>query len=162
MNDLIAHLEEKEDLQQTLVTIIKDNVITDYIVYGVWDELNSCIAQGTSLYSTIPEILKLSNTQEIVEELVYDVILVDYDLKKIFTYWSWAYDDRHLTEGEKIWSGWEIIRQEEGVPFNFAYTKRAHSYKKTGRKELEDYIEEFDLFYLHENERREYRQYIEP
>ncbi len=161
MNDWIAHLEEKEYLQQTLVTIMKNNIITDYIVYGVWDELNSCIAQGTSLYSTIPEILKLSNTKEIIEELVFDVILVDYDSKKIFVYWYWDNDDSYLTEGEKIWPRWEIKRQVKGVPFNFAYTNREHSYKKTGRKELEDYIEEVDLFYLHENERREYSQYIE-
>ncbi len=133
-NSLIEVIDD--DTFKSLVTIIHNKTIIDYVLVGYWTEINFCIAEGEQLKEIIPDIYKISNANQIKEIEIVDVLLIDYDTKQIYACWSDEVDDRHIDAIIEIWEGWTAKRQTKGVSFNFEYTKREKAYTKITEKEF--------------------------
>lgn len=146
-NELLEYLEDNDEnfYNKSLVTIKENDSVTDYVLVGLWTEINFCIAEGTGLKNKIPKAFKVNNSNEIKEIEIEDILLIDYDEKKIFVYWTYDVDDRSVKEIENIWNGWIAKRQTQGVSFNFDYTLREHNYQKLDDDEFKNYLEKWKL-----------------
>lgn len=143
-NSLIEELDN-EWAHKSLVTIIHNKEIVDYILVGHWTEINFCIAEGEKVKEKTPSNFKVSLKNQIKESEIEDVLLIDYDTKQIFVCWSYNTDDRHIEAINKIWNGWKPKRQTTGVAFNFDYTGREKTYIKISEKEFIKYLNEWKL-----------------
>jgi len=73
-------------------------------------------------------------------------MLADYDSKKIFVCWGSEKDKRHDDEIRRIWKGWEVNRQTDGLIFHFEYTKRDKSVVEMTSEQFEMYWQKNRLF----------------
>lgn len=144
LNDLILE-EDKEWASRTLVTIVSNNIIKDYVILGYCDEIDFCLAEGIDLKDNIPSVLEISTPKNIKEAEIEDVLLVDYNSKDIFICWTDDKDDRHIDYVKNIWNGWDCKRQTKGVEFNFEYTQREKSYTKIEKQEFDEYLKKWKL-----------------
>jgi hypothetical protein len=108
-----------EQNQFAVVTIICDGIIKDY-----WADspLENAIVLGEKLKDVIPSEQLI--THWLKEDETEDSLLADYNHKKLFVCWGRPYDDRCIQRTEEFWKGWEVIRQEDGLIFNFIHTNR--------------------------------------
>lgn len=111
--------------------------------------INYCIAEGENVKDKIPDVFKVSEPDKIKEIEIEDVLLIDYDKKKIFVCWVYDVDDRHIEAIHTIWTdGWEAKRQTSGIAFNFEYTQKPETYTKLTEQQFSDYLEEYKLLEL--------------
>ena len=81
--------------------------------------INYCIAEGENVKDKIPDVFKVTEPDKIKEIEIENVLLIDYDNKKIFVCWIYDVDDRHVEAIHTIWTGgWEAKRQNSGIAFN--------------------------------------------
>lgn len=132
--------------QDNVITIIKEGIIKDYKQDWGIDGINLCISKGENLAHTIPDELIIQKWHNEIETT--DCLLVDYDTQKIFVCWGGGADERHDDEVRKIWTGWEVHRQTEGLIFHFDYTNRDKSIVEMTDKQFQQYCEEVKLFEL--------------
>lgn len=142
--DLLSEIG-REGTNKTLVTIVCDKVITDYVLEGHWDEINFCIAEGEELKEVLPDAFKLFNTETLDEGEINDVLLVNYDRKEIYACWNYDTDDRHVEAIPSLWPGWKATRQTQGVSFNFDETNRKRNYRKMSQEKFIDYLRQWGL-----------------
>lgn len=130
--------------QDDVITIIKNKIINDYKLDWGLDGIQVCLAKGEKLVEVIPNELKINKWHNEIETT--DCLLVDYDTKRIFICWGGDTDDRHDEEVRRIWKGWEVFRQSEGLIFHFEYTKRDKSIVEMTDDQFEKYCHEHKLF----------------
>lgn len=135
---------DTDRLQDDVTTIIDNAIIYDYKQDWGLDGINICIAKGENLKNIIPDELRIETWHNEIEAT--DCLLVDYDTKKIFVCWGGNADDRHLEELRKIWSGWEVYRQTDGLIFHFTYTNRDKALVEMTDEQFENYCQEHNLF----------------
>lgn len=145
LSELIIEEEEREYAGKSLITIITDKDIKDYIIYGFYQEINKCIGEGESLKDNIPVELETFEHEKIKDIEIDDVLLVDYNNKRLSVYWNEDVDFRHINRLKDIWKGWNCQRQTQGVIFNFEYTKRKDIYHEITQQEFNEYIKKWKL-----------------
>ena len=131
--------DDREWPIDTLVTIINSNTITDY-GFSMYPEIESFIAEGQSIKDKIPNGFIVTDHKTLAETEVADLLLADYDNKKLFIHWSFDVDDRHFATTRELWPGWECHRQTDGLEFLFHYTKREKSYVALDDEEFLGYL----------------------
>lgn len=129
--------------QDEVITTIKNGIINDYKQDWGLDGINVCIAKGEELIDLIPDTLKIEKWHNEIETT--DCLLVDYDTKKIVVCWGQVTDSRYEDKVKKIWSGWKVLRQTEGLTFHFDYTNRDKSIIEMTDKQFEKYCEAHNL-----------------
>lgn len=130
--------------QDDVITIIKNDSIHDYKLDWGLDGIQVCLAKGEVLEQIIPNELKIEKWHNEIETT--DCLLVDYDNKKLFICWGVDTDDRHDEEVRRIWKGWKVFRQTDGLIFHFDYTKRDKSVIEMTDEQFEVYSQENKLF----------------
>lgn len=141
---------EPDRSQDDVTTIIYNGQIYDYKQDCGLDGINDCLAHGEKLKEIIPDALKIKEWHNEFETT--DCLLVDYDNKKLFVCWGCDFDDRYIEEIGRIWIGWEVQRQKEGLPFHFTYTHRDPSIVEMTDKQFEDYCTAVNLLEFDPNE----------
>lgn len=135
---------DKDRPQDDVITIIENGNIIDYKQDWGLDGINICLVKGEKLKDLIPDALKIETWHNEIETT--DSLLVDYDKKKIFVCWGVDTDDRHVDEIRKIWKGWEVHKQTEGLIFHFDYTNRDRSAVEFTEEQFEKYCQDNKLF----------------
>lgn len=130
--------------QCTVVTIKHNNEIMDYKSDYMSDGLGVFIIKGESLKDKIPKSLVIKDWQSEME--TFECLLIDYDTKKIFVCWSMDESYKHEDEIRRIWKGWEVQRQHDGLIFHFDYTKRDRSIVEISEEEFNEYAKSTNLF----------------
>lgn len=57
----------------------------------------------------------------IKEDDCYETLLIDYDTQSIFVNWAHVEPKCAISVIEQKWPGWKVVRQQEGMIFNFKY-----------------------------------------
>jgi hypothetical protein len=131
-------------MQCEVINIIKNSIISDYKQDFALDGINRCIVKGENLINIIPDELKIQKWHNEIETT--ECLLIDYDTKKIFVCWGGDTDIRHDDEVKKIWNGWNVSRQTEGLTFHFDYTNRDKSIIEMTDEQFKKYCKEYKLF----------------
>lgn len=116
---------DPEREQNEVITIIANGIVTDYMMDWGIDGLKIPIPKGPELKDIIPDKMRITQWQN--EVYTHDMMLADYDNKKIYVCWGCDADDRHVEAIEDYWPGWQAERQTEGLLFHFRYTNRDYS-----------------------------------
>jgi len=132
---------EVDRRQSDVITIINNGIIKDYKQDWILDGITICVLKGENLINLIPEELLIQEWQNELETT--NCLLVDYDSKKLFVCWGSDADSRHDDEVRRLWPGWEVVRQIEGLIFHFDYTGRDRSIVEMTDKQFELYREEY-------------------
>ena len=130
--------------QDEVITIIKNGIVKDFKQDWGLNGINICIAKGENLINLIPDELKIQKWHNEIETT--NCLLVDYDTNKIFVCWGGTTDNRYDDGIRKIWQGWEVYRQTEGLPFHFSYTNRDESIIAMTDEQFKNYCTENKLF----------------
>ncbi len=102
-----------------------------------------------NLINQIPNELKIQKWLKEIETI--NCLLVDYDTRKLFVCWGAAADRRHDDEVKRIWNGWDVYRQNEGLTFHFDYTSRDKSVIEMTDAQFEKYCKENKLLEFDSN-----------
>ncbi len=127
--------------QYCVVTLIKDGQIFDYSLEDEFYGIVSCITVGENLTNVIPDVFKINKWQK--ESETISCLLVDYDNRKMFICWGEYMDSRYEVEASKIWKGWEVSRQNDGLMFNFEYTQRDKSIIEFSESDFKLFVEKY-------------------
>jgi len=130
--------------QDEVITIINNGVISHYKQDWGLDGIYMCIVKGEILKDIIPNELKIDKWHNEIETT--DCLLVDYDTKKIFVCWGADTDSRYDDEVRRIWKGWEVQRQTDGLIFHFFYTNSDKSIIELTDEQFEEYCQKNRLF----------------
>ncbi|MFN8436154.1 MAG: hypothetical protein U0V72_00845 [Cytophagales bacterium] len=135
-----AMLEDEffdEITKSEIITLIHNGQIEDYYTNNSLGEgIIMALKYGEKLKDIIPQKYKVDNW--VNEYDITSCAVIDYDQKKIFVCWSNVTPlqiDYFLKEH---WEDWEIIRQEEGLIYNFKYTHRAYEHIEMTDKMYEE------------------------
>ncbi len=139
-----SYTMEKDRNQDEVITIIDKGIIKDYKQDWGLDGIEMCLVKGEVLKDIIPEELIIEKWHNEIETT--DCMLADYDSKKIFVCWGSEKDKRHDDEIRRIWKGWEVNRQTDGLIFHFEYTKRDKSVIEMTSEQFEMYWQKNRLF----------------
>lgn len=105
-----------------VITIINNGYIADYALNWLGNGIYKGIASGPNLKDVIPKEMRLEKWYN--EIYTSQCLLIDYDSRCLYVCWGGHSDHRALEEVARIWKGWEVDRQYDGLRFHFLYTGR--------------------------------------
>lgn len=119
-SDVFTPGELFDDHTDFVVTVVQNGICRDYLFTFLIDL--------EQLAEYRPENIQFPESHLIeqwkVDDEVYQSVLLDFDHKRIFLFYSCGDTPSLEKDMAAQWEGWSIIRQYEGVRFHFAYTHR--------------------------------------